>query len=76
MDQHRAELEAIESLTPRQREVLFHLGMGLSNREIAKELGIEPKTVESHRATLARKLGVTQRVKLARMAIRTGLSPL
>ena len=72
----QSELKAVASLTGREREVLTHLGMGLTNREIAEELGIAEKTVEWYKASITRKTGVSGRVKLARLAIRAGLSPL
>ncbi len=72
----QSELKAVASLTGREREVLTHLGMGLTNRGIAEELGIAEKTVDSHRESITRKTGVNGRVTLARLAIRAGLSPL
>ena len=72
----RSELKAVASLTEREREVLTHLGMGLTNPEIAEELGIAQKTVEWFKTSITKKTGVRGRVKLARLAIRVGLSPL
>ena len=57
------------ALTPREREMLFLIGEGLSNREIADSLVLSVKTVETHRANLARKLNVRSRAGLMRLAM-------
>ncbi len=54
-DQARAQLNG---LTPRERDVLNGLVEGQSNKVIAYDLGISPRTVEIHRANLMSKLGV------------------
>lgn len=54
-DQARAQLNG---LTPRERDVLAGLVEGQSNKVIAYDLGISPRTVEIHRANLMSKLGV------------------
>jgi DNA-binding NarL/FixJ family response regulator len=46
------------SLTPREREVLVRIARGLTNKETAAELGISTRTVEAHRDSLSRKLGI------------------
>ena len=48
-------------LTERQRQVARALERGLSNEEIAAELGIAPRTVKAHCDSLRRQLGVTRR---------------
>jgi DNA-binding NarL/FixJ family response regulator len=60
-------------LTPREQEVLKLIAEGHSGREIAELLVVSPKTVERHRANLLEKLGMKDRLELARYAIRTGL---
>ncbi|MEO8030927.1 MAG: response regulator transcription factor [Gemmatimonadota bacterium] len=45
-------------LTPREREVLVRVARGLTNKETAAELGISTRTVEAHRDSLSRKLGI------------------
>lgn len=45
-------------LSPREREVVTQLAHGLTSKQIARELGLSPRTVEMHRARLLRKLGV------------------
>jgi DNA-binding NarL/FixJ family response regulator len=62
-----------DGLTPREREVLRQVALGLSNRAIANALGISVKTVEAHRANLMSKLDMHDRTELVRYAIRTGL---
>ena len=66
----------LSDLTKREREVLGLIGRGLSTARIASHLHRSEKTVKSHRLALGRKLAVTNRVELARIAIETGLSPL
>jgi DNA-binding NarL/FixJ family response regulator len=56
-------------LTPREREMLFLIGEGLSNKEIADSLVLSVKTVETHRANLSRKLNVRSRAGLMRLAM-------
>lgn len=63
----------LDSLTPREREVLKMIGEGLSTQQIAGRLFRTVKTVEAHRASLGRKLGVSNRVQLAHIAIQAGL---
>jgi DNA-binding NarL/FixJ family response regulator len=70
---HPVEADQDESptamLTPREREMLFLIGEGLSNREIAESLVLSVKTVETHRANLSRKLNVRSRAGLMRLAM-------
>ena len=61
------------SLTSREREVLQRIAEGLSNKEIAEALHISPRTVESHRAKVMKKLGVHKASSLVRVAIREEL---
>lgn len=67
----------VASLTPRCRDVLEGLLAGQSNKEIAHNLGISPRTVEVHRAHLMRKLGarhVVDAIRIAFEAILAGAS--
>jgi DNA-binding NarL/FixJ family response regulator len=61
------------ALTPRQIEVLKLLALGKSVKEIAFELQLSPKTVETHRAQIMEKLDTRDLASLVRFAIRTGL---
>ena len=54
-------------LTPREKEVAALAALGLSNEEIAKELGISVKTVKAHLSLVFQKLGVKRRSELARV---------
>ena len=51
-------VNALERLSPREREVLQHIAEGASNKEIAAALGISVRTVETHRDSLMKKLGI------------------
>lgn len=65
-----------EALTPREREVLHLVAEGLTSGEIAGRLFISPRTAESHRANLMRKLGLRSRTDLVRFAFQRGIVPL
>ncbi len=58
----------LQSLTPREREVLNGLAQGLPNKTIGYDLGISPRTVEIHRANLMTKLGVRSLSEALRIA--------
>ena len=58
-----------ERLTGREREVLLGIAEGQTNREIAADLGISPRTVESHRESLMRKLDVHTVAGLTRLVV-------
>jgi NarL family two-component system response regulator LiaR len=62
-----------ERLTPRERQVLELIGRGLSNKRIARELGVAEKTVKTHVGHVLAKLGVADRTQAALYAVRTGL---
>jgi DNA-binding NarL/FixJ family response regulator len=62
-----------DSLTARQLEVLRLIAKGLSTKQIALELGIAPKTAETHRQALMERLGVHKASGLVRFAIREGM---
>lgn len=61
------------SLTPRERHVLLLLAEGFTTKEIASELSVSPKTIETHRAHLMGKLGIESVAALIKFAIRQGL---
>jgi DNA-binding NarL/FixJ family response regulator len=63
----------LDTLTPRERQVLRLLATGRSTRETAAQLTISPKTVETHRVRIYHKLGCKSAVELTRIAVRTGL---
>ncbi len=57
-----------EQLSDRETEVVRYIGAGLSTREIAEELVLSVKTIESYRANVKRKLGLRSGSELARFA--------
>jgi DNA-binding NarL/FixJ family response regulator len=69
---HRLD-ESPPALSPRQREVLRLIARGRATKEIAFELGLSPKTVESHRAQIMERLGIRDIAGLVRYALRNGL---
>ena len=64
-----------ETLTPRERDVLIEIARGHTNKEIAGTLGLSVRTIESHRESLLKKLGVRGTAGLTRFAIEAGLLP-
>ena len=64
-----------DPLTPRQREVLKRIAEGRSTKEIAFDLGLSVKTVETHRAQIMERVGIRDVAGLVRYAMRTGLVP-
>jgi DNA-binding NarL/FixJ family response regulator len=70
----RHRTDSIARLTLRQREILQLLAEGHSTREIAFQLRISPKTVESHRSEIMSRLGLNDLASLIRYAIRMGLT--
>lgn len=63
----------VETLTPRQREILVLIAEGSSTKEIARQLDLSPKTVETHRAQLMERLGIHDLAGLTRFAVRNHL---
>lgn len=61
--------QRIGSLSAREREVLKGLLDGLSNKEIARDLSISPRTVEAYRANLMMKMGAESLSELVRMSL-------
>jgi DNA-binding NarL/FixJ family response regulator len=70
-----APLDPVGELTTREREVLGLAAEGQSTGDIAARLGISPRTAETHRANLMRKLGLHNQTALVRFAIRQGILP-
>ncbi len=60
--------DQMEALSDREAEVVRYIGSGLSTREIAEELHLSVKTIESYRANVKRKLGLRSGSELARFA--------
>jgi len=72
IDDVAATTSELEELTPREREVVTLIARGFRYREIAEELGISVKTLETHMAHIFEKLGVASRHELTRIAFETG----
>jgi DNA-binding CsgD family transcriptional regulator len=68
--------QAGAALTARELEVLRLVARGLSNKEIAADLGITTHTVKYHLAAVLDKLGVRSRTEAVSRGVRTGLLPL
>ncbi|RME75564.1 MAG: DNA-binding response regulator [Chloroflexi bacterium] len=62
-----------ETLSDREKEVMFLLVQGLSNQQIAERLVISPSTAQTHRAHILQKLNLETTIDLVRYAIRHGL---
>jgi len=69
-----AEIETLRSrfdtLSARQRQVMELAAAGMSNKEIASQLGISPKTVENHRAWVMERMGAKSLAELVRIALK------
>jgi two-component system, NarL family, response regulator NreC len=63
----------LAGLSPRERQVLALTAAGHSSTEIAKQLRLSPKTVDTYRARIMDKLGLKHRAELVRFALRAGL---
>lgn len=63
----------LDALSPREKEVLVGIAKGLTSKEIAAQFDISVRTVESHRASLMRKLDVRSVALLTQLAVREGL---
>ena len=70
---HSAPPRPMDTLTEREREVLRLVAAGLSTKEIASQLDISTRTVETHRANLMRKLNLKSVALLTQFAIREGM---
>jgi len=64
---------SLSPLTLREREILQHIAEGLGSKEIAGQLHLSSRTVDTHRANIMKKLGVHKSSGLVRFAIREGL---
>ena len=73
-DQQLSPPSPTPSITDRERQVLSHIAQGHSNKAIARELGLSPKTVEKHRSNLMRKLQLHNAATITMYAIRNGLA--
>lgn len=67
--------DPFETLTPREREVLQLAAEGFGNVEIGRRLRISPRTVETHRANVMRKMGFHRLPDVIRYAVQRGILP-
>lgn len=65
--------DSISLLSPREREVFERLAHGETQRQVAEELGLSVKTVETYRARIGDKLGLKSRADLVRFALDAGV---
>jgi len=66
-------LDLLETLTNRERQIMHLAVSGYSNAQIAQRLVISPRTVEVHRAKVMSKLGLRNQAELIRYAIQRGI---
>lgn len=69
---HEGEVDAYTPLSPREMEILQYVTRGLSNKEIAVQLGISHQTVKNHMTSILHKLDVEDRTQAAVYALRHG----
>jgi FixJ family two-component response regulator len=69
----RAIHQRVDTLTPREREVLTYVVQGLLNKQIAAEMGTGEKTVKVHRARMMSKMAVRSVPELVQLAARVGV---
>ncbi len=69
-------VDPLETLSPRERQVLELVAQGYTNAEIANQLALGRRTVETHRARMMSKLRLESQADLIRFALRRGLAPI
>jgi FixJ family two-component response regulator len=75
MDERSTILQKIESLTPREYEILTYVITGMLNKQIAYDLKISEKTVKVHRGRVMEKMDVDSVAQLVRLADKAGIQP-
>jgi len=68
-DSRRSRFPGDEKLTQRERQVLAEITAGASNKEAGRRLGISPRTIEVHRASIMDKLGAKNTADLVRITL-------
>jgi len=71
----QAHEDPYQTLTPREREVFMLVAAGLSNSQIGERLFVSPRTAETHRANIMRKLNLRSQTDAVLLAVRRGLLP-
>jgi len=75
MNEREGILERVQTLTPREYEILTYVITGLLNKQIAYVLDISEKTVKVHRGRVMEKLAVDSVAQLVRLAEKAGIEP-
>lgn len=72
MEPERTTDMRLSALSPREHEVFLRIARGATQREVAEELGLSIKTVETYRSRVADKLGTRTRAEMVAVALETG----
>ena len=72
----RGTRRVVPRLTPRERQVLSLVAHGYTSKQIGEKLGISPRTAETHRVNIGRRLGIRNVAQMVRYAIENNLSPI
>jgi FixJ family two-component response regulator len=75
MNERKNILQRVNSLTPREHEILTYVITGMLNKQIAYDLKISEKTVKVHRGRVMEKLGIDSVAELVRLAEKAGIEP-
>ena len=75
LDEQKHILQRMDSLTPREHEVLTYLITGMLNKQIAYELNISERTIKAHRKQVLDKMGVNSIAELVRLTEKVGVKP-
>ena len=75
MNERQSILQRVQSLTPREYEILTYVITGMLNKQIAYDLDISEKTVKVHRGRVMEKLGVDSVAELVRLSEKAGIEP-
>jgi two-component system, NarL family, response regulator NreC len=73
LEESQKSASGVDLLTPTERQVLTGIASGLQSKEIAAELDVSPRTVDTHRQSVMKKLNASGIADLTRMAIQFGL---
>ena len=65
----------VDTLNPREREVMGLVVEGMANKQIARKLALSEKTIEVHRARVMTKMGADSLAELVRLALDAGIGP-